>query len=42
MDSAHCDERNLAHSAAGRNVTNKVENSAVEIAKLKEDHDKQI
>uniref|UniRef100_A0A069DMT1 Putative cnidarian restricted protein n=1 Tax=Clytia hemisphaerica TaxID=252671 RepID=A0A069DMT1_9CNID len=42
MDSAHCDERNLAHSATGRNVTNKVDNSVVEIAKLKEDHDKQI
>eukprot|EP00111_Clytia_hemisphaerica_P005525 TCONS_00016022-protein len=42
MDSAHCDERNLAHSATGRIVTNKVDNSAVEIAKLKEDHDKQI
>eukprot|EP00111_Clytia_hemisphaerica_P007582 TCONS_00022020-protein len=42
MDSAHCDECNLAHSATGRNVTNKVDNSAVEISKLKEDHDKQI
>ncbi|XP_066919008.1 DNA ligase 1-like [Clytia hemisphaerica] len=42
MDSAHCDERNLAHSAIGRNVKNKVDNSVVEIAKLKEDHDKQI
>ncbi|XP_066915096.1 putative leucine-rich repeat-containing protein DDB_G0290503 [Clytia hemisphaerica] len=42
MDSANFDDRNLAHSAAGRNVTNKVANSVVEIAKLKEDHDKQI
>uniref|UniRef100_A0A7M5V9D9 Uncharacterized protein n=1 Tax=Clytia hemisphaerica TaxID=252671 RepID=A0A7M5V9D9_9CNID len=41
MDSAHFDDRNLAHSAAGRNVTNKVD-SVVEIAKLKEDHDKQV
>eukprot|EP00111_Clytia_hemisphaerica_P017908 TCONS_00052988-protein len=42
MDSIHGDDRNLAHSAAGRNVTNKVDNSTVETAKLKEDHDKQI
>ncbi|XP_066933859.1 putative protein tag-278 [Clytia hemisphaerica] len=40
MDSAHRDERNLAHSAAGRNVTNKAD--SVEIAKLKEDYEKQI
>ena len=40
MDSAHCDERNLAHSAAGRNLTKSVE--SLEIANLKEEHEKQI
>ena len=37
---AHCDERKLAHSAAGRNIAINVESA--EIAKLKEDHEKQI
>uniref|UniRef100_A0A7M5XK14 Uncharacterized protein n=1 Tax=Clytia hemisphaerica TaxID=252671 RepID=A0A7M5XK14_9CNID len=41
MDSAHLDDHNLAHSATGRNVTNKVDNSS-EVAKLKDDHGKQI
>ncbi|XP_066919038.1 uncharacterized protein [Clytia hemisphaerica] len=40
MDSAHGDERNLAHSATGRNVTRNTD--SIEIAKLKEEHEKQI
>eukprot|EP00111_Clytia_hemisphaerica_P003379 TCONS_00009654-protein len=37
MDSAHADERNLAHSASGRNTTNDQQ-----IRKLKEEHLKEI
>uniref|UniRef100_A0A7M5WUW2 Uncharacterized protein n=1 Tax=Clytia hemisphaerica TaxID=252671 RepID=A0A7M5WUW2_9CNID len=40
MDSAHGDERNLAHSAAGRNVARNTD--SIEIEKLKEEHEKQI
>ena len=40
MDSAHCHERNLAHSANGRNPP--VKNAGSEILKLKEEHQKEI